>query len=76
MDNWDNCNRDLVDYYADIADKPQEALEDRQAEMERRQDLFTRCLRCTRPGRFTTGTGPNPADAQDHRWSRRFLHRL
>jgi len=42
MDNWDNCNRDLVDYYADVVDKPQEALKIAEAEMERRQDLFTR----------------------------------
>ena len=42
MHSWDNCNRDLIDYYADIADKPQEALKIAEAEMERRQDLFTR----------------------------------
>lgn len=42
MNNWDNCNRDLVDYFADIADQPRRALEIAKAEMERRQDLFTR----------------------------------
>lgn len=42
MDNWDNCNRDLVDYYADIADKPAEALRIAEAEIGRRQDLHTR----------------------------------
>lgn len=42
MDNWDNCNRDLIDYYADVADKPEQALKIAEAEIGRRQDLFTR----------------------------------
>ena len=42
MHEWDNCNRDLVDYYADIADRPEEALKIAEIEMKRRQDLFTR----------------------------------
>src|SRR5690606_7130154 len=42
MDGWDNCNRDLIDYYADIAGRPEEALKIAENEMKRRQDLFTR----------------------------------
>ena len=42
MNNGDNCNRDLADYYVDVADKPEQALQVTAAEMARRQDIFTR----------------------------------
>lgn len=41
MDNADNCNRDLVHYYAGHADRPDEALRIAELEIERRQDIFT-----------------------------------
>ncbi|MBI1357248.1 MAG: tetratricopeptide repeat protein [Acidobacteria bacterium] len=42
MNNGDNCNRDLADYYVDFAEKPEQALQVTAAEMTRRQDIFTR----------------------------------
>ena len=42
MDNVDNCNRDLVFYYADIADRPDEALRIAELELDRRNDIHTR----------------------------------
>ena len=41
MQNADNCNRDLVHYYADHAERPDEALRIAKLEIERRQDIFT-----------------------------------
>lgn len=41
IDNADNCNRDLVHYYADHAERPDEALRIAELEIERRQDILT-----------------------------------
>ncbi len=42
MENVDNCNRELIFYYADHAQNPAEALRVAQLEMKRRQDIHTR----------------------------------
>ena len=42
MENVDNCNRDLVFYYADIANRPDEALRIAEIELGRRNDIHTR----------------------------------
>ena len=42
IENTDNCNRDLVFYYADIADNPEEALRIANIERARRDDIHTR----------------------------------
>ncbi len=41
MNGPDNCNRELVFYYADHAGNPEEALRIARMEIERRQDVFT-----------------------------------
>ena len=41
MNGSDNCNRELVFYYADQAGNPEEALRLARIEIERRQDVFT-----------------------------------
>ena len=41
IDNADNCNRDLVRYYADHAGRPDEALRIAKLEIERRKDILT-----------------------------------
>lgn len=38
---WDNANRELILYYADHAQRPAEALKLAQAEIARRQDVYT-----------------------------------
>lgn len=42
IDKTDNCNRDLIFYYADIADDPAEALRIAEIEHARRNDVRTR----------------------------------
>jgi tetratricopeptide (TPR) repeat protein len=39
--SWDNANRELIFYYADHARRPAEALKLAQAEIARRQDVYT-----------------------------------
>jgi len=39
--SWDNANRELIAYYADYARRPAEALALAEAEMARRQDIYT-----------------------------------
>ena len=39
---WDNANRELIAYYADVAGRPDEALRLAEHEIERRQDAYTR----------------------------------
>ena len=41
MQSADNCNRDLVRYYTDHADRPAEAVRIAELEIKRRQDIFT-----------------------------------
>lgn len=40
-EGWDNANRELIFYYADIAHRPSEALALAAREIARRQDVFT-----------------------------------
>jgi tetratricopeptide (TPR) repeat protein len=42
IENTDNCNRDLIFYYADIADDPKEALRIAKIERARRDNIHTR----------------------------------
>jgi len=42
MNEQDNCNRELIFYYADYADDPEEALRVAKEEISRRGDLLTR----------------------------------
>ena len=42
MEGADNCNRELVRYYADYASRPEEALRIAQREIGRRNDVWTR----------------------------------
>lgn len=39
--SWDNANRELIAYYADYAKRPADALKLAEAEMARRQDIYT-----------------------------------
>lgn len=39
--SWDNANRELIAYYADYAKRPADALKLAEAEMTRRQDVYT-----------------------------------
>lgn len=39
--SWDNANRELIAYYADHADRPRDALKLAEAEIARRQDVYT-----------------------------------
>lgn len=40
-DSWDNANRELIAYYADHAQRPADALKLAEAEIARRQDVYT-----------------------------------
>jgi tetratricopeptide (TPR) repeat protein len=40
-EGWDNANRELITWYADYADKPEEALKIARREIARRQDVLT-----------------------------------
>ncbi|MBI2528232.1 MAG: hypothetical protein HYV93_19915 [Candidatus Rokubacteria bacterium] len=42
MDGWDNANRELVFYYADVARRPGDALTVAEKEIARRRDVHTR----------------------------------
>ena len=41
-DSWDNANRELVDYYVEVAGDTEKAVALASRELERRQDVFTR----------------------------------